>query len=87
MISCGVEISIPGGVVAMVRGPISWSLFFSFFFFLFFGNHARFVLRYKEPHAALAMARKKPINNRPDPLYLFMGNIKHPESIGNVPPA
>jgi len=30
MISCGVEISIAGGVVVMVRGPIPWS------FFLFF---------------------------------------------------
>jgi len=33
MISRGVEISIAGGVVAMVRGPISWSLFFFFSFF------------------------------------------------------
>jgi len=35
MISRGVEISIAGGVVAMVRDPISWS-FFLFFFFSFF---------------------------------------------------
>jgi len=34
MISRGVEISIAGGVVAIVRVGISWSAFFSFFFFL-----------------------------------------------------
>jgi len=34
MISRGVEISIAGGVVAMVRGPISWS-FFTFLLFFF----------------------------------------------------
>jgi len=39
MISHGVEISIAGGVVAMVRGPIPWS-----FFFLFFCNYVLFVL-------------------------------------------
>ena len=32
MISRGVEISIAGGVVAMVRVPISWSVLFFFFF-------------------------------------------------------
>ena len=32
MISRGVEISIAGRVVAMVRVPISWSLSFSSFF-------------------------------------------------------
>ena len=35
MIARGVEISIAGGVVAMVRGPIRYSFFF-FFFFSFF---------------------------------------------------
>jgi len=34
MISCGVEISIAEGVVAMVRDPIPWSFLFSFFFLL-----------------------------------------------------
>jgi len=34
MISCGVEISIAEGVVAMVHGPIPWS--FSFFLFFSF---------------------------------------------------
>jgi len=33
MISCGVEISIAGGVGEMVRVPISW-LFFCLFFFV-----------------------------------------------------
>jgi len=38
MISCGVEISIAGGVGDMVRGPIFW------LFLLFFCNHAFIVL-------------------------------------------
>jgi len=33
------------------------------------------------------MERKKPINNGHDPLPLIMGKLKHPETIGNVPPA
>ena len=57
MISRGVEISIAGGVVAMVCGPIPWSFFF-------FCNHAFIVFRYKKPHAALAMERRKPINQK-----------------------
>ena len=60
MISRRVEISLAGGVVAMVHGPIPWSFFF--FFSFFFSNHALFVSRYKKPCAALAMKRKKPIN-------------------------
>jgi len=36
MISRRVEISLAGGVVAMVHGPIPWSFFFFFSFFLFF---------------------------------------------------
>jgi len=35
-------------------------LFFSFFFC----NHAFIVFRYKKPHAALAMERTKPINQK-----------------------
>jgi len=31
------------------------------------------------------MERKNPINNSHNPLHLFMGKIKYPESIGNVP--
>jgi len=34
MISRGVEISIAGGGGEMVHGPISWSLFLFFFFFV-----------------------------------------------------
>jgi len=41
--------------------PIPWS-FFSFFFF--FCNHAFILFRYKKPHAALAMERTKPINQK-----------------------
>ena len=62
MISCGVEISIAGGVDAMVR-VLSLGLFF-FFLFFFFCNHALFVSRYKKPHAALAMERTKAINQK-----------------------
>ena len=43
----------------MVRLLISWSFHFSFFC-----NHAFIVLRYKKPHAALAMERTKPINQK-----------------------
>ena len=43
----------------MVRVPISWS--FSFFFFC---NHAFIVFTYKKPHAAQAMERTKPINQK-----------------------
>ena len=56
MISRGVEISIAGGVVAMVRA-LSLGRFF-------FCNHAFIVFRYKKPHAALAMERTKPINQK-----------------------
>jgi len=81
MISRGVEISIAGGGGEMVRG-LSLG---RFLFFFFFCNHVFIVLRYKKLHAALAMAKTKPINNNHDPLHLFMGKIKHPESIGKVP--
>ena len=35
-----------------------------FFFLFFFCNHAFIVFRYKKPHAALAMERTKPINQK-----------------------
>jgi len=45
--------------------PIPWSFFLFFFFFsFFFCNHAFIVSRYKKPHAALAMERTKPINQK-----------------------
>ena len=84
-ISHGVEISIVGGVGEMVCAYLLVGFFF--FFFFFFCNHVFIVVRYKKLHAALAMAKTKPINNNHDPLHLFMGKIKYPESIGNVPPA
>ena len=56
MISRGVEISIAGGGGEMVR-VLSLGRFFLFFFC----DHAFIVFRYKEPHAALAMERTKPI--------------------------
>jgi len=58
--SC-VEISIAGGGGEMVR-ILSLGRFF--FFFFFFCNHAFIVFRYKKPHAALAMKRTKPINQK-----------------------
>jgi len=54
MISRGVEISIAGGVVAMVRA-LSLGRFFYFFILFLFLIHIFFV-RYKNSHAALAMA-------------------------------
>ena len=55
MIYRGVEISIAGGGGEMVRVLSLGRIFF-------FCNHAFIVLRYKKPHAALAMERTKPIN-------------------------
>ena len=43
--------------------PLVVFLFFLFFFFVFC-NHAFIVFRYKKPHAALAMERTKPINQK-----------------------
>jgi len=60
MISRGVEISNAGGVVAMVR-VLSLS---PFFFFFFFCNKSLIFFMYKNPHAALAMERTKPINQK-----------------------
>ena len=37
---------------------------FFFFLFSFFCNHEFIVSRYKKPHAALAMERTKPINQK-----------------------
>ena len=37
---------------------------FSFLFFHSFFNHAFIVFRYKKPHAALAMEKTKPINQK-----------------------
>ena len=54
MISRGVEISIAGGGVEMVRGPIPWS----FFFFFFFRNQIVIMFKVQKTHAALAMEIK-----------------------------
>ena len=56
--SHGVEIAIAEGVRKMVRDPTSRR----FFFFFFFSYIMCFVFNYGEqrPHAALAMAKKKP---------------------------
>ena len=61
MISCGVEISIAGGGGEMF---CALSLGRFFFFFFFFCDHGFIVFRYKKPHAALAMEKTKPINQK-----------------------
>ena len=53
IISCSVEISIARGVREIVRGELLGLLFF-FFFFFFYIMYS--LLRYKNSHAALAMA-------------------------------
>jgi len=47
----------------MVRGYLLVAFFFLFFFF-FFCPHVFIVFRYKKPHAALAMERTKPTNQK-----------------------
>ena len=49
-------ILFPSSVVA--------GLFFFFFFFFFFVIMRSLFLRYKKPHAALAMEKTKPINQK-----------------------
>jgi len=81
MTSRGVEISIAGGVVAMVRA-LSLGRFFSFFFC----NHALFVSRYQKPYAALAMKRKKPISAIPPPAPPLHGKNQTPRVHRKSPP-
>jgi len=57
MISRGVEISIAGGVVAMVRG-LSLRCFFSSFLFFIFLFKSLLCLKVQKTHAALAMEIK-----------------------------
>jgi len=54
MISRGVEISIAGGGEEMVRTYLLVAFFLSFFFLFLFIMYS--LLRYKNSHAALAMA-------------------------------
>ena len=84
MISRGVEISIAGGEGEMVR-VLSLGRFF-FLLFSFFCNHALFVSRYKKPHAALAMKRKKPINANPPPASPLHGKNQTPRIHRKSPP-
>jgi len=48
-----------------------------FFFFIFFWNHMFIVFRYKKPHAALAMERTKPINQKHKQRKVY-GTNKYP---------
>jgi len=41
--------------------------------------------RYKKPYAVRAMQRKKPISHNNHPLHLFMGIIKHHETMEKAP--
>jgi len=59
MISRGVEISIAGGVVAIVHGL---SLGRCSFFFFFFVIKSLLCLKVQKTHAALAYGDKKPIS-------------------------
>jgi len=43
---------------------VAYPLVGFFFLLLFFCNHAFIIFRYKKPHAALAMERSKPINQK-----------------------
>jgi len=65
--------------------PISWSVFFLFFFSFFFLYHVLLV-KVQELACIVRYGVKKTLipNNRP--LHLRMGKIKHPESIGKNPP-
>ena len=62
MISRGVEISNAGGVVAMVRGPISWSFFF--FSFFFFCNQIVIMFKGTKDSCSASYGDKKPISKR-----------------------
>ena len=55
MISDGVEISIAQCEGEMIRTYLSGPFFLFSFFFFFFLNYV-FIVRYKNSHAALAMA-------------------------------
>jgi len=59
MNSHGVEISIAGCVGEMVCDPNPMSFFIFIFTFFYY---AFIVISYKKIHAALAMERKKPLN-------------------------
>jgi len=68
MISRGVEISIAGGGEEKVRvfcGEEKVRAYLLVVLSFFFCNHAFIVFRYKKPHAALAMEKTKPINQKP----------------------
>jgi len=88
MISRGVEISIVGGGGEMVRALFQspeveerWFVCYTLviFFLLFFCNHAGFVLRYKQPHAALAIERKQTYKQLPRPASPLHGKNQGPQ--------
>ena len=60
MISRGVEISITGGVVAMVRDPISWS----FLLFFFFCNQIVIMFKGTKDSCSASYGDKQPISKR-----------------------
>jgi len=82
--SRGVEISIAGGGGEMVCGPISWSNFlFFFFFFFFYIMYLLFMVQ--ELACSASYGIKKTLNPNTCPLHLFMGKIRHAESIAKIP--
>ena len=67
----------------MVRGyPLVLFFFFSFFLF-FYIMYSLFMVQ--ELACSASYGVKKTLNPNTRPLHLFMGKIKHPESIGKIP--
>ena len=80
MISRDVEISIAGGVVAMIR-VLSLGEFFILFIYLY---HVLLV-KVQELACIVRYGVKKTLIPNTRPLHLLMGKIKQPESIGKIP--
>ena len=74
MISCGVEISIGGGVVALVRG-LSAGRFFLFLIFYFL--YPEFLVKLQELACSASYSVKKTTIPNTPALHLFIGKIKH----------
>jgi len=83
IISCGVEISTAEPVEEMVRDPMPWS----FFSFASFPLYHIFIIKVQELACRASYSLKKTLIPTDGLLYIFIGNIKHPESIGQIPPA
>ena len=78
LISCGIEISIAGGVAEMVcaylLGP-----------FLYFYIYHVLLVKVQGLTCSASYSVKKTLIPNNHLLHLFMGKVKHPASIGKVP--